>query len=49
MKSFVILLVTSATALAGVKDKDFMTMWPTYFSRSPLYGNDAKYLCPANK
>ena len=36
MKNFIIVFTLAATAMAGVKDKDFMKMWPEYFEG--LYG-----------
>ena len=44
MKSLVILFILAATALAGIKDKDFMQMWPEYFEG--LYGFGAATTCP---
>ena len=44
MKSLVILFILAATVLAGIKDKDFMKMWPEYFEG--LYGPGAATTCP---
>ena len=37
MKNLIIVFILAATAMAGVKDKDFMKMWPEYFEG--LYGD----------
>ena len=44
MQNLVIYFILAATALAGVKDKDFMQMWPEYFEGLyGLSGNPAFY------
>ena len=39
MKNLIIVFILAATAMAGIKDKDFMQMWPEYFEG--LYGSDS--------
>ena len=49
MKNLIIVFILAATALAGVKDKDFMQMWPEYFEGLyGLSGNPAFYVIDRN-